>query len=909
MMIRKQLPARLLGRVTNTIASQFRVLMVVGLASLTLSCDSKLSEAHFPERRLQLFSRLEQFSIESGFINHSSRFLKLAEDPDRNEDYPGLRLRVAPTCSIAAPELEIFQNSRLELGVGLGWVDQLVPDEGNPRPFPPAGASSYSARFKILWRPSSGAEPRLLAEHEVSLSPPASRAREPWTVELGDIVGERGEFLFEVERSAGPMDLLVLPDWWSPTLISSASKSELTAMTRERVLVDLLADSGEARVFQDDVLIGRVGEALPLVELGTLHGETEQPIQVPLVSIQSHFETGAGLNIRRGGVKPALAVAESCVIAWPATEIERQGEVEFRFKLGLDERVRAMQGVAIEVALQSGERDLERFEFSTAGQHFAEGWSQELRVPIDASHGALLELKLIVNLKAEGEPVRSVWPIPDQPGRAVDGIATLERPWVGIARPRLVASRELKSQGFGDAERPSVLILCAETLRADDLGPWGGTSTPQLNRLAQEGLRFERAYSPSSWTLPSVTSLLTGLDPGVHGAVSGESDQLADWCDTLPKSAHWNGVRTGAFISNSLIRRSAGFAGGFDTFVVSSSSNSRQLNRSFLDWLSEAPEQRFFAYVHYFDPHTPYNAPGEFREIAVEESLRGRPYDVDVKSVRNAKLGAERLHPQTEALRFLRGRYHGELQYLDKQVGALIDELKERGVLGNTLVAFVSDHGEEFGEHAWYGHGNNLYQESTRVPLILWGSGVESGVIEQPVETLGLSVLAASVLNLDALASKLQRRRPKLPLAPDEYVAAPIWMGSDKAVDFTGEWTTMLEQPERLEPHPIRALILGGKKAIFQFSEFPQQATLESVSAALISFELYDVERDAEDQQNLSSSFEYLPEDMKVPLLGRIEAELAAPRHMVDQSITAQMIDILDDLGYIDTDDDADDAE
>ena len=885
--------------------SPFKAAVLVGLVGLAPACAPEPHRMRFPQRRVQLFARLDQFSVESGFINDSPRFLRLVQDPDRNEDQGALRLRVAPSCVVASPELEIFANSQLELGIGLGWGDALVPDEGSKMVFPPPGAVDYASRFRVRWRSAAGSAERLLGQREVVLALPKSRIRESWTLDLAELAGERGRFLLEVERSAGPPDLRVLPAWWSPTLSSPAVSNpprSPRALERERVVVDLLAESPAARVFREDVLIGRVGEDLPTVAMGTFDDAPNPTVRLPLASIQAHFETAAGLVHKRGGAKPALAVAESCRLVWPSVDVESKQPVELCFELGIEERMRALSGVELEVQLRVNGREAEPIVLTSSAGDFSEGWSETLRMPIKLSGTSALELELSIRVATDGGSTSALWLAPDTSERQAVQAVSLQKPWIGIARPRLVAKHELVPQSFGAEARPSVLILCAETLRADELGPWGGTHTPALDSWAQEGLRFERAYSPASWTLPSVTSMLTGLDPGVHGAVSGESDQLADWCESLAEAASWQGIRTGAFISNSLIRRSVGFAAGFDTFVEASSANAHQLNRSLLDWLSEQPEQRFFAYVHFFDPHTPYNAPGEFREVALEKDLRGLPYDEQVKRVRREKLGRTRLTPETEPLRFLRGRYRGELQYFDAQIGLLLDELNESGVLSNTLVAFVSDHGEEFGEHAWYGHGNNLYQESTHVPLMLWGAGVERGVIEEPVGTLELSVLTASTLNLNQLAGKLQRRRPLLPLQPRRLAPVPIWMASDKAVDFSGDWSSMLEQTERLEPRPIRALLFAGKKAIFQFSSFPKSATLDSISSVLTNFELYDAETDESDHRVLSHAFEDLPEAMKAPLLSRIEAELKAPKHMLDASITAQMIDILGDLGYIDTD-------
>jgi arylsulfatase A-like enzyme len=455
------------------------------------------------------------------------------------------------------------------------------------------------------------------------------------------------------------------------------------------------------------------------------------------------------------------------------------------------------------------------------------------------------------------------------------------------------------------AGRPSVLFLCVETLRADELGCYGASenTSPCLDQLAARGLRFERAYSPSSWTLPSAASYLTGLDPWRHGAVSELRDVLTDGCETIAEAAAADGLVTAAFVTNLLLRPQVGFAAGFDTYLVANAANARQVNQAFLDWLSRHRDERFFAYLHYFDPHSPGMAPAAYRNTFVPESQHGLSFEEMDKAVKQSMREHMDTTGQEGPLAFLRGRYRGEIRFLDAQIGELLDHLEQRGVLKNTLVVFTSDHGEEFGEHHWSGHGSQVFEETVRVPLILWGPEVESGVVEHPVAALAAVSRVATVLGLEDLARRLGGWHPPLPLRPQDAKEAPeaIYVATEKGIDLTSEprRVSLIDHPGRLEPRPLRALVVGHQKAVLRLRELPRPANAEALESALERLELYDLAADPGEQSPRVLRLREAPPALVKRLLDHLAEELRGAEPLATEQMAKSTFDVLRQLGYL----------
>lgn len=291
----------------------------------------------------------------------------------------------------------------------------------------------------------------------------------------------------------------------------------------------------------------------------------------------------------------------------------------------------------------------------------------------------------------------------------------------------LPAGREARSR--------SVLLISIDTLRADRLGSYGyaAAATPALDGLAARGLRFARAATTVPLTLPAHASLMTGTFPAFNGVRDNGSFYAEDRLTTLAETLKTLGYRTGGFVAAFVLDRRWGLAQGFehyfDDFDLSRFEMSAGLDAAqrpgsevvdrALAWLDQDRERPFFAWVHLYDPHSPYTPP---------EPYRSR-------------------FPATQ-----QGAYDGEVAATDAQVGRLLQHLEAAGRLANTLVVVVGDHGESLGEHGEQQHGFFVYDAAVRIPLILAGPGVPTRVILDQVRIVDIMPTILSLVNGDVPA-------------------------------------------------------------------------------------------------------------------------------------------------------------
>ena len=243
----------------------------------------------------------------------------------------------------------------------------------------------------------------------------------------------------------------------------------------------------------------------------------------------------------------------------------------------------------------------------------------------------------------------------------------------------------------------NLLLVTVNTLRADVLGSYGGPEslTPELDRLAVEGIRFDSAFAHAPMTLPSHTSILTGEYPFRHGVRDNGAFRFGESRVTLAEMLGQAGYRTGAFVGSFMLDVRFGLGQGFDVYddyygekgaadsFHFKERPAEQVLEPATSWIGRG-EAPWFAWVHLFDPHLPYAPPAPY--------LRGR---------------------QDEP-------YQAEVAYVDHELGKFLERLREAGALDNTLVVFTADHGESLGEHGEQTHGAFAYNSTLRVPLILW---------------------------------------------------------------------------------------------------------------------------------------------------------------------------------------------
>jgi len=250
----------------------------------------------------------------------------------------------------------------------------------------------------------------------------------------------------------------------------------------------------------------------------------------------------------------------------------------------------------------------------------------------------------------------------------------------------------------------AILLVTLDTTRADRLGFAGApVATPNLDRLAAQGVRFERAYTTAPMTLPAHASILTGLLPAEHG-IHENSRRLRDEVPLLPALLSDAGWSTAAFVSGLPLARQFGLARGFEHYddELPAGAGERRADATtdrVLEWLDGFVGERGFVWVHYFDPHEPYDPPAPFRAR----------------------------HPDDP--------YLGEIEFMDAQLGRLLDTFERRFAGVGRRVVVAGDHGEGLGDHGESDHGNLIYDSVMRVPLLVAGSDVVPAVAGAPTST------------------------------------------------------------------------------------------------------------------------------------------------------------------------------
>src|SRR5215813_7295284 len=275
----------------------------------------------------------------------------------------------------------------------------------------------------------------------------------------------------------------------------------------------------------------------------------------------------------------------------------------------------------------------------------------------------------------------------------------------------------------------NVVVITIDTLRADHLGCYGYTQihTPNIDALAADGIRFERAYTSVPVTLPSHTTIFTGTYPIYNGMHDFAANKLSPTQPTLASVLKDHGYTTSAVVASAVLDSRFGLNRGFDfyydhfDFSRLQESNIDEMERPgnmvadvALDWLSKNYQKKFFLWMHLYDPHFPYRPPAPY-----SDEYKDRPYD-------------------------------GEIAFDDAQVGRLLRFLKKNNLYRNTLVVLSGDHGESLGEHGEQTHGFFIYNSTLHVPLIIHLPGKRSPqVIPDLVNLADLMPTTLHALKLD----------------------------------------------------------------------------------------------------------------------------------------------------------------
>ena len=405
---------------------------------------------------------------------------------------------------------------------------------------------------------------------------------------------------------------------------------------------------------------------------------------------------------------------------------------------------------------------------------------------------------------------------------------------------------------------PNVVLITLDTVRKQNLSVYGyeRPTTPGLQNLAQRGLVFTNAIAPSSWTVPTHASLFTSLMPGVHHA-GIEGRPLGTTGRTIAEVLQEAGYYTAGFIANDFCGSKHGLARGFahydeaDTsalkwagsllvnsirFILFSQPEeftqrtASYINEQFLNWLPDHRDRPFFAFINYIDAHSPYLIPDPafdvFTQASPELKARLAANWVDTWTTRGWWVDFKTEDP--DEIQFLIDQYDGSIDYIDHQVSLLVDRLEQQGVLDDTLLIITNDHGEHFGEHGKWMHGNSLYRELIDAPLLLiFPNRIPAGeTINTPVNLTQIPITVQSLLGLPPEPAF---RGAALPLRLEDLASSSRPVSAEVYINGDG--------------YSIRSGIAGGLQYIWYTNDQPE--------------ELYDLQSDPLATRNLVGDLEY----------------------------------------------------
>ena len=386
--------------------------------------------------------------------------------------------------------------------------------------------------------------------------------------------------------------------------------------------------------------------------------------------------------------------------------------------------------------------------------------------------------------------------------------------WFLSSRPARSASGLDLGRAAAGRTDLNLLVITLDTTRADRIGAYGyqGVETPTIDRLASEGVLFEQAMATASLTLPAHCSIFTSRFPPEHGVRDNGGFFLSPQQLTLATYLKGKGLRTGAVVAAYVLDGKWGLNQGFETYVddFDLSKQARgfglgdvqrpgnEVVDRALPWLEKVKGQRFFAWLHFYDPHTPYAPPEPFKSRYAE-------------------------HP-----------YAGEIAFMDSQIARVIGFFERNGLLDRTVVAVIGDHGEGLNQHSEGTHGFFIYQSTARVPFI----------IRTPFEHLRGRRVSDPVRSVDLMPTVLDL----MGVAPPKGIAgvslAPLMTGDRKTLDLEA-YAEALYPLHHFGWSELRAWRAGRYKAI----DAPRP-------------ELYDLERDPHEERNIYTERRALADSM-----------------------------------------------
>lgn len=397
-----------------------------------------------------------------------------------------------------------------------------------------------------------------------------------------------------------------------------------------------------------------------------------------------------------------------------------------------------------------------------------------------------------------------------------------------------------RSEAIGLSAPPrmqNVLLVSIDSLRADHLGCYGypRNTSPNLDRLAAAGYRFENAVSQASWTLPSHASLLTSRHPSSHG-VDRSRRKLGSRTETLAMWLKAMGFYTGAVVSGPFMKRLYGFDRGFHEYddelagvdnphsVVTSD----RIHEKVKDFLDRHGNRPFFLFLHYWDVHYDYNPPAPYDRL-FDPDYEG---DLDASDFEHNRAIHAGMSPRD--LEHLVALYDGEIRFVDDHIGMLVKELQKRKLYKETLVVITSDHGDEFFEHGEKGHAHSLYQELVHVPLIVRSPKKPGGKsVPHPAALVDIAPTVLELLGSWGERTRMEGRSlaPLLKRDPLPWRDGPVWSETKRA----------RKNKTAYRGRTARCVRMGRHKCIHYEAKGPRPEV----------YEFYDLEEDPDEKSPL----------------------------------------------------------
>jgi len=442
------------------------------------------------------------------------------------------------------------------------------------------------------------------------------------------------------------------------------------------------------------------------------------------------------------------------------------------------------------------------------------------------------------------------------------------------SQQRIVLTPEVPAN---DPTRSNVLVLLLDSLRADHLSidNYLRPTSPFIDSIAREGFQFAETISPSSYTRESVSAIFTGMNPSESGSVGWSA--RPGRTTTLAQAFKSAGYRTGLFTDTAMLGHAAYHAGfekrHFESRRGMPSGLGPELSRHAAAFAAADPDRPFFAYVHYIDPHGPYDPP---RELLLR--MAGAVHPNPARIYKDVRQNLEQMKvagfgPGEARFDDMVARYDAEIAHVDMAIAQVFDALEKSGTLDNTIVVITADHGEEFLDHGFVEHAWQLYRESTRVPLLFWNPNrIAPGRTEQRVALANLYPTLLSLAGIPVPTSAsgeslFETTGTKLsPRVSDQPIVSELLIQSRNMVRtmIVGEWK-YLAALRWHAPHQLAGIVRGSG---------PLERKIETGELPAIDIfqlpvheELYHIGFDPLEQRNLADSE---PEEMD-----RFRAEMA----------------------------------